>query len=140
MRQVIRRIDFFGTLFNTVVVSVAGTALVLFLDSLASFAFAKCEFPARKSLFGIPLATYMIPGQLPLVPQFVRMAEFGWAGSLKALAVSSACTGGWRCRCSGRRSPSSESSRSSTSGTTASGHWSSRSPPTGSPAKSPWPS
>ena len=87
MRQVIHRIDFFGSLFNTVVVSVAGTVLVLFFDSLAAFAFAKYEFPARKLLFGILLATYMIPGQLSLVPQFVTMADFGWAGSLKALVI-----------------------------------------------------
>ncbi|WP_078651429.1 carbohydrate ABC transporter permease [Streptomyces xylophagus] len=90
MRQVIHRIDFFGSLFNTVVVSVVGTALVLFLDSLAAFAFAKYEFPARKLLFGVLLATYMIPGQLSLVPQFVTMAEFGWAGSLKALVIPGA--------------------------------------------------
>ncbi|MEV5534582.1 carbohydrate ABC transporter permease [Streptomyces prunicolor] len=90
MRQVIHRIDFFGSLFNTVVVSVAGTALVLFFDSLAAFAFAKYEFPARKLLFGILLATYMIPAQLSLVPQFVTMADFGWAGSLKALVIPGA--------------------------------------------------
>jgi cellobiose transport system permease protein len=90
MRQVIQRIDFFGSLFNTVVVSVVGTVLVLFFDSLAAFAFAKYEFPARKLLFGILLATYMIPAQLSLVPQFVTMADFGWAGSLKALVIPGA--------------------------------------------------
>lgn len=90
MRQVIHRIDFFGSLLNTVVVSVAGTVLVLFFDSLAAFAFAKYEFPARKLLFGILLATYMIPAQLSLVPQFVTMADFGWAGSLKALVIPGA--------------------------------------------------
>lgn len=68
MRQAIHRIDFFGSLFNTVVVSVAGTVPVLFFDSLAAFAFAKYEFPARKPLFGILFATYMIPGRLSLVP------------------------------------------------------------------------
>ncbi|WP_329262892.1 hypothetical protein OG223_46480 [Streptomyces sp. NBC_01478] len=49
----------------------------LFFDTLAAFTFAKDEFPARKSLFGILAATYMIPGQLSRVPQFVTMAEFG---------------------------------------------------------------
>ncbi|WP_406446486.1 carbohydrate ABC transporter permease [Streptomyces sp. NBC_01613] len=90
MQKVIHRIDFFGSLFNTVVVSVTGTVLVLFFDSLAAFAFAKYDFPARKLLFGILLATYMIPVQLSLVPQFVTMAHFGWAGSLKALTIPAA--------------------------------------------------
>ncbi|MFJ9373379.1 carbohydrate ABC transporter permease [Streptomyces sp. NPDC101455] len=90
MRQVIHRIDFFGSPFNTVVVSVAGTVLALFFDSLAAFAFAKYEFPARKPLFGILLPTYMIPGRLSLVPQFVTTSDFGWAGSLKAVVIPGA--------------------------------------------------
>ena len=36
------------------------------------------------------MATYMIPAQLSLVPQFVTMAEFGWAGTLKALIIPGA--------------------------------------------------
>ncbi|MFE2937707.1 carbohydrate ABC transporter permease [Streptomyces sp. NPDC059255] len=90
MQEVIHRIDFFTSLFNTVVVAVTGTVLVLFFDSLAAFAFAKYDFPAKKFLFGALMATYMIPAQLSLVPQFVTMAEFGWAGTLKALIIPGA--------------------------------------------------
>ena len=87
MREVVRRIDFFTSLFNTAVVATIGTLLVMFFDSLAAFAFAKYEFPGKKFLFGTLMATYMIPAQLSLVPQFVTMAEFGWAGTLKALVI-----------------------------------------------------
>ncbi|MFD5746560.1 carbohydrate ABC transporter permease [Streptomyces sp. NPDC127033] len=90
VQEVIHRIDFFTSLFNTVVVAVTGTVLVLFFDSLAAFAFAKYDFPAKKLLFGALMATYMIPAQLSLVPQFVTMAEFGWAGTLKALIIPGA--------------------------------------------------
>ncbi len=74
----------------TLIVSVAVTVLVLFFDSLAAFAFAKYEFPGRDWLFGLLLATFMIPAQLSLVPQFVTLAEFGWIGSLKALIIPGA--------------------------------------------------
>ncbi|MBV1943006.1 carbohydrate ABC transporter permease [Streptomyces sp. BV286] len=90
MGEVLDRIDFFTSLFNTVVVATTGTVLVLFFDSLAAFAFAKYEFPAKKFLFGALMATYMIPAQLSLVPQFVTMAQFGWAGTLKALVIPGA--------------------------------------------------
>ncbi|KND24351.1 sugar ABC transporter permease [Streptomyces acidiscabies] len=90
MKRVVDSVDFFGSLFNTVVVAVVGTVLVLFFDSLAAFAFAKYDFPAKRFMFGMLLMTYMIPAQLSLVPQFVTMAEFGWAGSLKALIVPGA--------------------------------------------------
>ncbi|SER11913.1 cellobiose transport system permease protein [Streptomyces sp. yr375] len=90
MRRVLDTVDFFGSLLNTVLAAVCGTLLVLFFDSLAAFAFAKYTFPAKKFLFGALLITYMIPAQLSLVPQFVTMAEFGWAGSLKALVIPGA--------------------------------------------------
>jgi cellobiose transport system permease protein len=41
-------------------------------------------------LFWIVLATFMIPMQLALVPQFVTLAWLGWVGSLKALIIPGA--------------------------------------------------
>jgi cellobiose transport system permease protein len=92
METVLRQIDFFGALLNTVIVAVCGTALLLFFDSLAAFTFAKYEFPGKKTLFGILLATLVFPAQLSLVPLFVTMAQFGWVGSLKALIIPGAAS------------------------------------------------
>ncbi|WP_274363161.1 carbohydrate ABC transporter permease [Paenibacillus thermotolerans] len=85
--RVMQQIHFFDALLNTLFVSVTVTLLVLFFDSLAGFAFAKFEFPGKKWLFILLLATMMVPSQLSLVPSFVIMAEFGWVGSFKALIV-----------------------------------------------------
>ncbi|ADB33832.1 binding-protein-dependent transport systems inner membrane component [Kribbella flavida DSM 17836] len=90
MRNVLDNIDFFGAMLITLLASLGVTVLVLFFDSLAAFAFAKYEFPGSKWLFGLLLATFMIPSQLALVPQFVTLAEFGWIGSLKALIIPGA--------------------------------------------------
>jgi cellobiose transport system permease protein len=90
MGKVLDNIDFFGAMLITLVASLGVTVLVLFFDSLAAFAFAKYEFPGRNLLFGLLLATFMIPSQLSLVPQFVTLAEFGWIGSLKALIIPGA--------------------------------------------------
>ena len=90
MGKVLDNIDFFGAMLITLIASLGVTVLVLFFDSLAAFAFAKYEFPGRDLLFGILLATFMIPTQLALVPQFVTLAEFGWIGSLKALIIPGA--------------------------------------------------
>ena len=48
IRNMLSNIDFFGSMFNTLIVAVGTTALVLFLDSLAAFTFAKYESPARR--------------------------------------------------------------------------------------------
>lgn len=87
LTRVMEQIDFVGAFLNTLFVSAVVTILVLFFDSLAGFAFAKFEFPGKKWLFVLLLATMMVPSQLSLVPSFVIMAELGWVGSYKALIV-----------------------------------------------------
>ncbi|CAM5545635.1 carbohydrate ABC transporter permease [Streptomyces aurantiogriseus] len=85
IRNVLDTIDFFGSMLNTVVVACVTTVLVLFIDSLAAFAFAKFDFPGRKVLFGTLLVFMMLPLQLAVLPQFILMSEIGWVGMLKAL-------------------------------------------------------
>lgn len=85
--RVLSSIDFFGAFWNTLFVASACTLLVLFFDSLAGFTFAKFNFPGKKWLFVMLLATMMVPAQLSLVPSFVIMAEFGWVGTYKALII-----------------------------------------------------
>ncbi|MET9848108.1 carbohydrate ABC transporter permease [Streptomyces ossamyceticus] len=85
IRHVLDTIDFFGSMLNTVVVACVTTVLVLFVDSLAAFAFAKFDFPGRRILFGTLLVFMMLPLQLAVLPQFILMSEVGWVGMLKAL-------------------------------------------------------
>ncbi|WP_086801296.1 carbohydrate ABC transporter permease [Streptomyces caniscabiei] len=85
IRGVLDTVDFFGSMLNTVVIACATTVLVLLVDSLAAFAFAKFEFPGRKILFGTLLVFMMLPLQLAVLPQFILMSEIGWVGMLKAL-------------------------------------------------------
>jgi cellobiose transport system permease protein len=80
-------IDFFGSMLNTAMVAVTATVLVLFVDSLAAFTFAKYRFPGRRVLFGALLAMYMLPTQLALLPQFIIVSDLGLAGTLKALVI-----------------------------------------------------
>jgi cellobiose transport system permease protein len=87
IRHVLNTIDFFGSMLNTIVVACVTTVLVLFIDSLAAFAFAKFDFPGRKVLFGTLLVFMMLPLQLAVLPQFILMSEIGWVGMLKALAL-----------------------------------------------------
>jgi cellobiose transport system permease protein len=89
IRHVMNSVDFFGSMFNTVIVAVCTTVLVLFFDSLAAFAFAKYEFPGKRALFGLLLLTFMLPMQLALIPEFEIMVRLGWVGDLRALIIPS---------------------------------------------------
>ena len=78
--------------FNSVVVSVSGTLVTVFLCSLAGFAFAKYEFPGRDALFLFLLATMMIPPETGVIPVFVIMRRFGLINNLLALILPRAAT------------------------------------------------
>ena len=90
VKNMLANIDFYGSMFNTLVVAVCTTALVLFLDSLAAFAFAKYEFPGKRALFGLLLLTFMLPMQLALIPEFEIMVKLNWVGDLRALIIPAA--------------------------------------------------
>ncbi|MRH41932.1 ABC transporter permease subunit [Aquibacillus halophilus] len=85
--NVINTIDFFGAIWNTLIVSSVITIGVLFLCSLAGFAFAKFEFKGRNILFVAILVTMMIPPQLGLIPQYIIITKLDWLNDLKAIIV-----------------------------------------------------
>ncbi|MFJ5260301.1 carbohydrate ABC transporter permease [Streptomyces sp. NPDC088387] len=90
VRNLLDAIDFFGSMWNSLLVATTVTFLVLLFDSLAAFVFAKFEFPGRRMLFGMMMAIFMVPAQLAAIPQFVIMARIGWIGSMTALIVPAA--------------------------------------------------
>ncbi|MFE9443910.1 carbohydrate ABC transporter permease [Streptomyces sp. NPDC006602] len=90
VRSLFDNIDFFGSMFNSLLVACSVTFLVLFFDSLAAFVFAKFDFPARRLLFVVLMAIFMVPTQMAIIPQFVIMAKIGWIGSMTALIVPAA--------------------------------------------------
>jgi multiple sugar transport system permease protein len=62
-------------LLNTVYFAAGTTILETVTAALAAYAFARLTFPGRSWLFGIYLATLMIPSQVTLIPQFVLVAK-----------------------------------------------------------------
>ncbi|SDY27606.1 cellobiose transport system permease protein [Evansella caseinilytica] len=85
--NVINTIDFFGAIWNSVIVATLATLGVLFLCSLAGFAFAKLDFKGKNILFVAILVTMMIPPQLGLIPQYIIITKLGWLNDLKAIIV-----------------------------------------------------
>lgn len=73
--------------FNSVVVSVVGTALALMTASTAGYAFARMEFPLKNVLFWSLLAMLMIPGQVTLIPEYLLLVELNWINSYTALIL-----------------------------------------------------
>lgn len=62
---------------NSIKVTLLATALSLAVSAMAAYGFSKVTFKGRETLFLLVLATYMIPPQAILVPQFLM---FRWLG------------------------------------------------------------
>ncbi|MBK8020748.1 MAG: carbohydrate ABC transporter permease [Chloroflexi bacterium] len=74
-------------LFNSLFVSTTATALVLLLDSLAGYAFARMEFRGRNVLFMIILSMLFVPIQVTVVPLFILLARMGLTDTYWALII-----------------------------------------------------
>ncbi|MBE9915842.1 carbohydrate ABC transporter permease [Paenibacillus donghaensis] len=68
---------FGAVILNSLFTAVTGTVGALFFCSLAGFAFAKYRFRGKGLLFGLVLASLMIPMESSLVPLFVIYRELG---------------------------------------------------------------
>jgi multiple sugar transport system permease protein len=62
---------------NSILVSSIATALILIIDSLAAYAYARMEFRGRRTLFALLLATLFLPGMMFLVPNFLTVTSLG---------------------------------------------------------------
>ena len=63
--------------WNSIKVAVLTTLLSVVVSSMAAYGFSKIRFPAGSWLFIIVLATYMVPPQASLVPQFILYRYIG---------------------------------------------------------------
>ena len=63
---------------NSLIIGVTTTLGTLFTSSLAAFAFAKLKFKLNKPLYGIIIATLMIPGIVTLLPSYMLYNWMGW--------------------------------------------------------------
>lgn len=85
--QLFTRWPFWQWYLNSALVAVLTTLAVLFICSLAGFAFAKYRFRGQSPLFFILLGSSMIPFPILLIPLFIEVGKIGWVNSLIALIV-----------------------------------------------------
>ncbi|MEZ4864847.1 MAG: carbohydrate ABC transporter permease [Caldilineaceae bacterium] len=79
---------------NTTTITVLATIGQLLTASMAAFGFARLRFPGREFLFGLLLATMMLPYVVTLIPTYVLFKNLGWLNSFKPLIVPAYFGGG----------------------------------------------
>lgn len=81
-------------LWNTVFYTGLATFGQVSTASIVAFGFARLRFPGRNFLFGVLLATLMLPGIVTLIPTYVLFKQFRWLDSFKPLIVPAFFGGG----------------------------------------------
>ena len=77
-----------GRLFmNTLYVGVVSTILSLVITVLSAFAFARLEFKGKDTMFGLLMATMMIPGELFTITNYSTVTQLGWTNTFTVLIV-----------------------------------------------------
>ena len=72
--------DLVQSIWNTVLIAVPATVLVVFIASMAGYAFAWIRFPGRDAMFLVVVGLLVVPLQMALIPVFQLYRRLGVSG------------------------------------------------------------
>jgi multiple sugar transport system permease protein len=87
VEHVLEKIPFFRYFANSLIVATSVTILDLLFSTMAGYALAKYRFPGRNIIFGLVVATMMVPFIVIVIPQYIIVRNLGWLDSYSALIV-----------------------------------------------------
>ena len=74
---------------NTVIFTLATTAIMMVVIIFAAYAFARLDFPGRDLVFGLFLSLMMIPAELVVITNFVTITNWGMRNTFWGLILPS---------------------------------------------------
>ena len=77
---------------NSTLVSIGGTLLTLFVSATAGYAFARFSFRGKQAMFGLLLATLIVPFEVTMIPLYLLMAGLHLTGTLTAMILPDAAS------------------------------------------------
>ena len=80
-------VTFSRYLFNTVFITVVGTAGHLIIASMGAFVLAKYEFPGGKTFFKIVTVAMMFNGMVTAIPNYLIINKLGWIDTYWSIII-----------------------------------------------------
>ncbi len=78
---------FWRLMYNTLLYCVLSTIGTVISSAVVAYAFARMRFWGRNTLFGITLATLLLPSVVTLIPTYVLFQRLGWVGTYAPLII-----------------------------------------------------
>lgn len=79
--------DFFRMFFNSLLVAIVQTLLVLYISSISGYVLSKYKFKLRKKIFFFIIGTMMIPWTVTIIPRYFIFQNLGMLDSYWALIL-----------------------------------------------------
>jgi multiple sugar transport system permease protein len=79
--EVFNQLPLLSWMFNSVAIALLAAGAVAVSSSIVAFGFAYFKFPGRGLLFGLVLATMMLPGAVTMIPIYLIWKETGLLGT-----------------------------------------------------------
>jgi ABC-type glycerol-3-phosphate transport system permease component len=80
-------VTFSRYIFNTVFITVVGTAGLIIIASMGAFVVSKYKFPGAKVFFNGVIITLMFSGYVTAIPNYLVMAKLGWVDTYSSVIV-----------------------------------------------------
>ncbi|MFD6448846.1 carbohydrate ABC transporter permease [Promicromonospora sp. NPDC060204] len=74
-------------LVNSIGLTIVGAGLKVALGLCCAYALVFLDFPFRKVVFGLVIATLMIPPQITIIPNYTLVASLGWLNTYQGILV-----------------------------------------------------
>lgn len=82
-----QRAEFSRFLWNTLLVAVPSVVGAVLSNSLVAYGFARVRWPGRDLLFGLVLATLILPGFVTFIPLYLIFKQLNWINSYLPLVI-----------------------------------------------------
>lgn len=81
------QINFLRALGNSLLFTGIIVTVQTISAAFAAYAFARLKFPGRSVLFGLFVASMMVPGVVTFIPNFILIKELGWLNSMLGMVA-----------------------------------------------------
>jgi len=88
-RQLLANSEIVGWTVNTVILAGSTTIAVLIVDAMIAYSLTRLEWPGRRVVFSVIVASFMVPGIINLVPVFMIVSELGLVNNLLGVVLPS---------------------------------------------------
>lgn len=93
--RALERFLFFTYLRNTLIIAIPAVTLGTFTAILCAYSFARLRFRGKKFVFGLCIASMLLPPVVTLIPQFIMFTNFfGLTNTFWPLIIPWVCGGG----------------------------------------------